>query len=810
MEQPRSPSPVPRRSPSDQIEHLTQHMSMKVATNVLAEMKLRSRSTVSMARGDSYASSNSSSNGDDDSSDGSSPETSPMAAVAPLRSPRHADPDASDASSSTEALLMPGKAFLQSFYAFLKEHRKSLRQRNPRLQVVLNPPCLHYLEHCFYAMLLPLYGPDGTCVLQWETKKDTPEVTTDDAPRGMSKTQRMLKLAGFVLHIVDLHIQTLPDSLSLPSQCNLGLFSSLLYLRLDSMPLNLIQGLVSFKKQLLELTLLHIPLHSVADVLGSIEPYEATDAGSPIWSSLTSLGLIDCGLTKLDASLALAPSLTQINLSSNTLTSLSHLENCPQLSHVNVSGNALLHLDGAHRSLANVTSLVLHTNQLSSVKGIAKMYGLQALDLSHNAISSLSDVAPLAALPLLQVVTLTGNPLEMDEDAYRHEVLQLFGKDVLLDSVPWTPSELQRGSFTRRKSLAVVTELDSAPLDPPLAPSSDGKHRHDVQWHKSLAPAKLYDVVARVGMTCVLLVVAQAIATCLWARDEESETLTTLVVSGIGGTVLLLALPLSLLTYVLQQAHLTSPPAPPASSMGSPKPPLSPRMQRELAANHMFPDDDDDDDDALRSATSTACSLSVWSTALEVLVDNAEHMPLQDFLVMCQETAGLLHLLGPTGAFALKSLTPELARLDVAWRNTAKDADVTLQALMGAEDTDTDGRDDVTSNVLRIVPVLAYVKNLCLEMEKDRDLSLRHCASKAYLTSVAKQQKHPWLVQKAVLSAMQLNPMTRESLIGLWRPHDGIDDDEDAEASLIEERLHACGHMLDIVLRHLETWYESL
>ncbi|KDO27894.1 hypothetical protein SPRG_07167 [Saprolegnia parasitica CBS 223.65] len=808
MEQPRSPSPVPRRSPSDQIEHLTQHMSMKVATSVLAEMKLRSRSTVSMARGDSYASSNSSSNGDDDSSDGSSPETSPMAAVAPLRSPRHADPEAGDA-SSTEALLMPGKAFLQSFYAFLKEHRKSLRQRNPRLQVVLNPPCLHYLEHCFYAMLLPLYGPDATCVLQWETKKDAPEVTTDDAPRGMSKTQRMLKLAGFVLHIVDLHIQTLPDSLCLPSQCNLGLFSSLLYLRLDSMPLDLIQGLWSFKKQLLELTLLHIPLRSVADVLGSIEPYEATDAGSPIWSSLTSLGLIDCGLTKLDAALALAPSLTQINLSSNMLTSLSHLENCPQLSHVNVSGNALLHLDGAHRSLANVTSLVLHTNALASVKGIAKMYGLQTLDLGHNAIPSLSDVAPLAALPLLQYLTLTGNPFEVDEEAYRCEVLQLFGKDVLLDSEPWTPSELQRGSFQRRKSLAVVTEVDCAPMEPP---SSDGRRHHEARWHNSLAPAKLHDVVARVGMTCVLLVVAQAIATCLWARDEESETFTTLVVSGIGGTVLLLALPLSLLTYVLQQAHLTSPPAPPASSMGSPKPPLSPRMQRELAANHMFPTEDDDDEaDAMRASTSTACSLSVWSTALEVLVDNAEHMPLQDFLAMCRETAGLLHLLGPTGAFALKSLTPELARLDIAWRNTAKDADVTLQALMGAEAPDTDGRDDVTSTVLRIVPVLAYVKNLCLEMEKDRDLSLRHCASKAYLTSLAKQQKHAWLVQKAVLSAMQLNPMTRESLVGLWRPHDGIDDDDDdAEASLIEERLHACGHMLDIVLRHLETWYESL
>ncbi|OQR86584.1 nischarin-like [Achlya hypogyna] len=820
MAQPRSPSHVddlgsPRKhaqvhvhgcSPSEQIHHLTQHMSAKIASNVLAEMKLRSQSTVTMARGDSTASYASSSSNSDDDSDASSLEASPTTAVAPLRMPMSPPRASPRTTMDTEALLMPGKAFLTSFYTFLKEHRKSLRQKNPRLQVVLNPPCVHYLEHCFHAMLLPLYGTDSGLVLQWETKKDAPNSPTNDAPSGMSKTQRMLKLAGFVLNIVDLHIQAMPEALSLPSQCNLAIFSSLMYLKVDGIPLAHVTSVQGFKKQLLELTITNVPLQAVADVLGSIEPYESS-AANPPWTALTSLSLVNCGLTKLDASLALAPALTSLNLSSNQLTSLNHLENCAQLGHVNVSNNAFTHLDGAHRYLGNVTSLVMHHNRLSLVKGIEKMYGLQSLDLSHNDLRSLTDVAPLAALPLLTNVTLLGNDV-LEDAEYRFEALQLFGKEVVLDADPWSPEELQRASFVRqrRKSLAIATDdLDVLEVPEPTPPPE--LTLVEYAWRTiihTIAPKQLHDMAARVVMTCVLLVLAQTIATMLWSRDKESEEFITLTVASIGGTLLVLALPLSMLTYVLKQAHLTS--APPVNSprsrgMSSPKPPMSPRMQRELATNS-FADGDDDEPPATPSAA--VCSLSVLSTALEVLAENAEHMPVQDFLVMCREVAGLLHLLGPTGAFALKTFEPDVAHLDAIWRGTDADADVTLQALMGAEEEANAG-DEVTSTVLRLVPTLSYVRNLCLEMEMDREHSLRHCASKAYLTSMAKQQKHPWLVQKAVLSAMQLNPMTRDGLVALWST-----DDDDAESALVEERLHACGHMLDILLHHLTTWYEAL
>ncbi|OQS03386.1 inositol polyphosphate multikinase [Thraustotheca clavata] len=789
-------------SPSKQLNQLTAHMSAKVASHMLNEMKLRSFSTVSMARNGHDGAYSSSSNSSDESSTSSSPKASPNAAVAPLRLPSPRNREVYEM-PSMEALLMPGKAFLQSFYAFLKEHRKSLRQRNPRLQVVLNPPCLHYLEHCFHAMLLPMMSPDSGLVLQWETKKDHPTINSSDIPqRGISKAQRMLKLAGFVLNIVDLHIQAIPDSLSLPSQCNLSFFSSLLYLKIDSITFELIEGLHGFKKQLLELTIMNVPLQGVQDILGSIEPYDKSSNTNSTWLALKSLSLIDCGLTKLDASLALAPSLQTLNLSSNHLTSLSHLENCTQLTHLNVSNNDLAHLDGAHRYLANVNAFILHHNKLQSVKGIEKMYGLQTLDIGHNQFEKLVDISSLGSLPLLQNLTLQGNEA-LDAVDYRSEALQLFGKEIILDSTPWTATELKRASFIRqrRKSLVISTSEYESPVIPEASENPIPKKEIVVKslWIPllaTMAPDRLHDVVVRVGMACVLLIIAQTIATMFWPRDEESEAYITMTVLTIGGTLLITALPLSMLSYVLKQVNLTSDPCNGTldnrpRSISSPKPPLSPRMQRQLEENLVDAKAEEMAEGNDSTLNTSVCSLNVLSTAMELLVENAEAMPLQDFIVMCREVAGLLHLLGHTGAFALKAIEPELVRLDNIWLQLHRDADITLQAIMTQEeekqDHSSDTQDDLTSTVLRVVPILSYVRNLCLEMEKDRQVTLRNCASKAYLTSMAKQQRHPWLVQKAVLSAIHLNPLTRENLVGLWHT-----EDNDGEAELIEERLHAC------------------
>jgi hypothetical protein len=361
------------QNPSHQLHHLTKHMHEKVALSVNTHMKLRSMSTVSMmatndhphdfvnhdvnrasrskaktrsshcrgsiSRSRSRASSSSSSD-NDIVSPFASPTARSRALTMPLPFPNerrttatsggvlpgssssfqshdlmtNANQSANLINEDEDVRLMPGKAFLKSFYAFLKKHRHSLHFRDDddhddfaRTQVVLNPPCIHYMEHCFHAMLLPFRHDETGRLIQWETKKDnhahryfhsrtfSPSHTVAAAPDedhdkddddecdpqlpegedvfdpaqshmiAHAKAQKMLKLAGFILHLVDLSIQSPPrDAHSLPSQCQLSLFSSLRYLTVDSVPLATLLNLHSFRSQLRELHLKNIPdLHQV-------------------------------------------------------------------------------------------------------------------------------------------------------------------------------------------------------------------------------------------------------------------------------------------------------------------------------------------------------------------------------------------------------------------------------------------------------------------------------------------------------------------------------------------------------------------
>lgn len=71
-----------------------------------------------------------------------------------------------------------------------------------------------------------------------------------------------------------------------------------------------------------------------------------------------------------------------------------------------------------------ITQLILRGNGIHSLAGLEKLYAIEALDLAHNVIGSLSEVARLGRLPSLTRLWLEGNPIELRRK-YRAEVLGL-------------------------------------------------------------------------------------------------------------------------------------------------------------------------------------------------------------------------------------------------------------------------------------------------------------------------------------------------------------------------------------------------
>lgn len=59
--------------------------------------------------------------------------------------------------------------------------------------------------------------------------------------------------------------------------------------------------------------------------------------------------------------------------------------------------------------------LSLAGNQLASTAGLAHLQDLEELNLARNHLSTLSALSPLASLPLLRALSLSANPIELQE-----------------------------------------------------------------------------------------------------------------------------------------------------------------------------------------------------------------------------------------------------------------------------------------------------------------------------------------------------------------------------------------------------------
>ena len=68
--------------------------------------------------------------------------------------------------------------------------------------------------------------------------------------------------------------------------------------------------------------------------------------------------------------------------------------------------------------IGNVTELILTGNEISSTRGLDRLFSLERLSLDDNNICNLANVAGVAKIPFLMNFDLKGNPLETEGEIF--------------------------------------------------------------------------------------------------------------------------------------------------------------------------------------------------------------------------------------------------------------------------------------------------------------------------------------------------------------------------------------------------------
>lgn len=173
------------------------------------------------------------------------------------------------------------------------------------------------------------------------------------------------------------------------------------------------------------------------ETVEGIDPYK--------WLKLTHVDVSGNQIEHIDDSLTLAPKIERFNLSCNKLSSVESLTKLPHLVSLNLSNNLFNTLESMHTKLGNIVELDLSQNNLSSLEGLSKVYSLVALNVSTNNICEISAVNHISRLPCLETLIITGNPVATVVD-YRTKVLEIFGQrasEICLDNELPTQRELE-------------------------------------------------------------------------------------------------------------------------------------------------------------------------------------------------------------------------------------------------------------------------------------------------------------------------------------------------------------------------------
>lgn len=207
---------------------------------------------------------------------------------------------------------------------------------------------------------------------------------------------------------------------------------------------HLVSGLL--RNELKELACNSTNLSFPRDILLCDQVHRTIIVNEHAWTHLTLLDLSKNQITHLDEALALAPNLEVLNLESNNIETISHLQSLTKLRCLNLNRNQITDLTKFRTELnaESLQELSLSENRICTLQGLNGLTRLQSLDLGSNFISDLDEIANINTLEQLTNLNLTGNPIATIID-YRIKILQLFfnrADQLVLDSEKPTLKEI--------------------------------------------------------------------------------------------------------------------------------------------------------------------------------------------------------------------------------------------------------------------------------------------------------------------------------------------------------------------------------
>ncbi|XP_060724495.1 serine/threonine-protein kinase 11-interacting protein isoform X2 [Tachysurus vachellii] len=200
-----------------------------------------------------------------------------------------------------------------------------------------------------------------------------------------------------------------PPGVILQSTVKIFPFKSLKHLELKRIPPHCLEGLRGVYSQL-EVFICSKSLNTLEELLLLC----GGDLSTALpWLELHTLNFSYNYISCLDKSLSLLNILKSLDLSHNKIKECAEfLKPLCELKHLNLAYNNLQRApELSLNARTRLVTLVLRHNQLESINGVEHLSSLQCLDLAFNLLMEHTQLAPLAFLHNLNMLTLEGNPL---------------------------------------------------------------------------------------------------------------------------------------------------------------------------------------------------------------------------------------------------------------------------------------------------------------------------------------------------------------------------------------------------------------
>ena len=175
-----------------------------------------------------------------------------------------------------------------------------------------------------------------------------------------------------------------------------------------------------------------------------------------------------------------------MHLANNCLQSVKSFSACKRLRHLTLNGNDAIRLDGlsllsrlevlslrncgiralpaaCFRSLGQLTRVDVEDNHITSLRALDQCLALEEIYAAHNELSDASDVAALASLPRLKLLTLYGNALGHAKLYQRYIVFKL-PRLIVLDAEYVTDAQRAEAmkTFTGRLTIDMIPKTSRA------------------------------------------------------------------------------------------------------------------------------------------------------------------------------------------------------------------------------------------------------------------------------------------------------------------------------------------------------------